>query len=146
MGVARACSGGRGATQIVWDAASVGTATAPDGSPIRVGHAGEWTPERLLALAAASCFMSTFLRMADELGIEILGYVSAADVELPLEPARPTIRLAPCIVISARDDEDAVRRLCHSVIAVSPIVKALGSNVEIELDIRTVPLAFPPGG
>ena len=64
-------------TEVVWDSDQSGTAITEDGASLGVGPDSEWPPEHLLALSAASCFMRTFLRLAAEHGLEVLGYVSS---------------------------------------------------------------------
>jgi organic hydroperoxide reductase OsmC/OhrA len=134
------------ATEIVWDAGATGTAMSAAGTSLEIGQPDGWTPESLLALTAASTFMTAFIERAAAVGIEILGYVSAAHLESAPDQKRPTIRLAPCIVIPPTEDPASVRALCDTVLAESPIARVLEPHLVIDIGIQTLPVLVTSGG
>ena len=114
-------------TEIVWDNGESGTAVTEGGASLNVGPGSEWAAEHLLALAAATCLMTTFLHLAAEEGLQVLGYVSSGSLEVPPDPDQvPRVVLAPCIVIARDDDADAARRLCLRGQRESPVCRTLG--------------------
>jgi organic hydroperoxide reductase OsmC/OhrA len=118
--------------QVVWDTGGSGIAMTPDGETMRLGDTGEWTPDALLALAAASALMQTVLRMASDADIDILGYVSTVRVESAAETSLPCIQLCPCVVISNDEEEALVRELCRRAAEQSPIARLLGTRLLVE--------------
>ena len=126
-------------TEVVWDSGQSGTAITEDGASLGVGPDSEWPPEHLLALSAASCFMRTFLRLAAEHGLEVLGYVSSGTVELSPDPtAIPSLILAPCIVIGWDEDLDSAVHLCQHALQASPVCRALGSRVRLAATVKVI--------
>ena len=127
-------------TEVVWDSGQSGTAIAEDGASLEVGPTSAWPPEHLLALSAASCFMRTFLRLAVEHGLEVLGYVSSGTVDLSSDPTEiPSLNLAPCIVIGSDDDLDSASHLCQRALQSSPVCRALESRVRLAATIKVIP-------
>lgn len=116
--------------QLVWDRGTAGTAQAVSGCSITVGPNGEWTPEQLLVAAIEASLMHAFLRLADEAGLVVLGYVSAAEAELGPDPASPTrIVVRPCIVVAHERDREPALAFVQRAMTESPIARALGACV-----------------
>jgi uncharacterized OsmC-like protein len=120
------------AAHLVWDAGREGTATTPAGSSLRVGEAGAWTPDTLLALAAAGALMQQVLQMAEAGRIEVLGYVSTVRTSASGPATLPAIHLCPCIVVAGEEQEGPVRRFVREAAARSPLVALLGSRAMVE--------------
>jgi len=119
-------------TEIVWDNGESGTAVTEAGASLTVGPGSEWAAEHLLTLAAATCLMTTFLHLAAEEGLQVLGYVSSGRLEVPPDPEEvPRVVLAPCIVIARNDDTHAARRLCHQGRRQSPVCRTLGRRLHL---------------
>lgn len=82
------------------------------------GEAGKWTPEHFLVAAAASCFMTTFLAIAEISKLRVLSFRSQAHGKLektPEEGYRFTeINLAPVIEVAPEDVERALRILAKA--------------------------------
>lgn len=128
--------------QLIWDREGAGTAESQSGSHLRVGPGGDWTPEQLLVIASESSVMTRFLRLAAEAGVEVLGYVSAAEEALCAEPAvRPSIVVRPCIVVGRETDRAPVQGLLASAGQDAPVARALGSALRIDAEIVVVPAA-----
>jgi uncharacterized OsmC-like protein len=117
---------------LVWDAGHVGTATTPAGSTLRVGEAGAWTPDTLLALAAAGALMQHVLQMAAADRVEVLGYVSTVRSSASSPATLPAIHLCPCIVVADEAQEAPVRRFVREAAARSPLIALLGSRATVE--------------
>ena len=114
--------------ELVWDAACAGTATAPSGAVLTVGDNVAWSPENLLALAAASCLMRTFLRMASDERLRVLGYVAAARLEPDTDSAW-TVRVRSCVVVPTDVPTSRVLDLCSRATAASPVATMLGDRL-----------------
>ena len=59
--------------ELVWDADRSGTCMSSDGASLTAGDLAAWSPDDLLAMAAASCLMRTFLQIAAEEHVPVLG-------------------------------------------------------------------------
>lgn len=128
--------------QLIWDRECAGTAQARSGCSIHVGPTGEWTPEQLLVTAVESSLMTIFLRLAAEAGIEVLGYVSAAEAALDADPPlRPSIAVRPCVVVGREQDREPIQRLLASAGELSPVARALGGAVRVNANVVVVPSA-----
>jgi peroxiredoxin-like protein len=86
-----------------------------DAPPEFKGHAGVWTPEHLFVGAVNSCFMTTFLAIAENSKLDFISFKAAADGKLEKLDGgfmmteivlHPTLTLA-----NARDAERASRIL-----------------------------------
>ena len=119
--------------QLVWDRGGVGTAQAESGGSISIGPADEWTPERLLTAAVESSVMTNFLRLADEAGLEVLGYVSAGEASLDAGgTGRIKVVVRPCVSVRDEHAVEAVHRFLAAARAASPIVRILGDAMTLE--------------
>jgi organic hydroperoxide reductase OsmC/OhrA len=126
--------------ELVWDEDLNATAVTERGEPIRVGPAASLSPQHLLALAASSCLMTTFLRLAGDAGVSVQGYVSSARLcETP--GAEPEVALAPCVVVESDTDRARVEQLWPQAIEHSPTLRLLGTHLQIEPSVRVVPSA-----
>ena len=111
------------ATEVAWTGGRSGDLSAPqlpdmevDAPPEFKGHDGVWTPEHLFVAAVNSCFMTTFLAIAENSKLEFVSF--SADAKGTLEKLdgrgfimtevvlRPKLR-----VCHARDVERACRIL-----------------------------------
>lgn len=126
-------------TEIVWDSGESGTAVTEAGASLNVGPGSEWAAEHLLALAAATCFMTTFLHLAAEEGLEVLGYLSSGSLEVPSDPDEvPRVVLAPCIVLARDGDADAAHRLCLQGQRQSPVCRTLGRRLHLAPTFKVI--------
>jgi peroxiredoxin-like protein len=111
------------ATEIEWTGERRGDLSAPhlpdlevDAPPEFKGHEGVWTPEHLFVAAVNSCFMTTFLAIAENSKLEFVSF--SADAKGKLEKLEgqgfimTEVLLRPKLLIShARDVERAGRIL-----------------------------------
>lgn len=121
--------------QVVWDRGSCGTAQAGSGCSIQVGPESEWTPEQLLIAAVESSLMGVFLGLATEAGLNVMGYVSAAGTIESRAPERQSIIVRPCVVIARKEDKGEVQRLLARAVELSPVVRALGEPVGVDVEV-----------
>lgn len=110
-------------TLVEWTGARHGDLSAPllpnlqvDAPPEFKGHDGAWTPEHLFVAAVNSCFMTTFLAIAENSKLEFVSFKAEAEGKLERVDGRgfimTEISLRPRLVIShARDAERASRIL-----------------------------------
>jgi len=110
-------------TMVEWTGARHGDMSAPllptlhvDAPPEFKGHDGVWTPEHLFVAAVNSCFMTTFLAIAENSKLEFVSFKAEAEGKLEKVDGQglmmTEISLRPRLVIShARDAERASRIL-----------------------------------
>jgi len=110
-------------TEVEWTGERRGDLSAPhlpdlevDAPPEFKGHEGVWTPEHLFVAAVNSCFMTTFLAIAENSKLEFVGF--SADAKGKLEKLggqgfiMTEVVLRPKLLVShARDVERAGRIL-----------------------------------
>ena len=110
-------------TEVEWTGERGGDLSAPhlpnlevDAPPEFKGHEGVWTPEHLFVAAINSCFMTTFLAIAENSKLEFVSF--SADAKGKLERLEgqgfimTEVVLRPKLLIShARDVERAGRIL-----------------------------------
>lgn len=128
---------------MVWDAGADATAVPVEisalGSKLRVGPEAGCLPAHLMTVAADSCFMSTLLRLAQEAGVKILGYVSNSKLRVPIDSRQPpSLTLFPCIVVESQRDAEKLGLLCQQAVERSHVCRVLGDRLEIEPDIEVV--------
>ena len=110
-------------TEVEWTGEREGNLCAPvlpclhvDAPPEFKGHPGSWTPEHLFVGAVNSCFMTTFLAIAENSKLDFVSFKTAARGKLENVAGQgfqiTEIALQPSLVIaSARDAERASRIL-----------------------------------
>ena len=123
---------------LVWDDDLNATAFTADGRAIRVGAAASLSPQRLLALAASSGLMMTFLELAAEAGVPVQGYVSSARLR-ETTGGEPELALVPCVVVLSDEDCARIERLWDDAVRRSPTLRLLGAHVQVEPTVRVVP-------
>lgn len=110
-------------TEVEWSGARQGELSAAalprlhvDAPPEFKGHEGSWTPEHLFVGAVNSCFMTTFLAIAENSKLDFVSFKAGAEGKLEKPEGQgfsiTEIVLRPKLVISnARDAERATRIL-----------------------------------
>jgi uncharacterized OsmC-like protein len=83
--------------ELVWDVSRVGTATAPSGASTTIGDDARFSPDDLLAMAAAGCHMRTFLRLAGDAEVPVFSYAATAHVE-PGNASPPRVHVRSYVV------------------------------------------------
>ena len=126
-------------TELVWDIDASGTCTGSDGATIRTGEGGDWDSEQLLALALESDLMESFLRLARQRGLAVLGYVSAAHfhpADRTGNPARLCVH--PCVVVGSAAAAKFARGLMAEAYARWDLARLLRERPRLEFDVTTV--------
>jgi peroxiredoxin-like protein len=110
-------------TEVEWTGERAGNLRAPvlpslhvDAPPEFKGHEGVWTPEHLFVAAVNTCFMTTFLAIAENSKLELASFKAGAKGKLEKVNGQgfliTEIILRPKLVIAnARDAERASRIL-----------------------------------
>jgi len=110
-------------TEVAWTGERHGDLSAPvlpglrvDAPPEFKGHEGVWTPEHLFVASVNSCFMTTFLAIAENSKLEFVSFSAGAKGKLEKIEGQgfvmTEIVLRPKLVLSnARDAERASRIL-----------------------------------
>ena len=92
-------------------------------------------PEQLLALAASSCQLLSFLAVAARARIDVVAYCDDAEAVMPEDdpPIRITrIVLRPAISVRGAVDEDRLRHLCEVAHRECFIANSLTSDIRVE--------------
>lgn len=130
-----------------WEGERRGLATSIDGLPALPvasppsfgGPAGVWSPEHLFVLAAASCWMTTFLVVAQNSKLEF-GAVDCSGVGT-LEKGDdrrywiPRIVLRPRVTVLREEDRERTLRLIEKAEAACLISNSMKSAVTIEAEV-----------
>ena len=112
-------------TEVEWTGERRGDLRAPvlpsihvDAPPEFKGHEGAWTPEHLFVASVNSCFMTTFLAIAENSKLEFTSFVCRAVGKLDSVEGKPLmteIALQPEVTIAnANQEELAIRVLQKS--------------------------------
>jgi organic hydroperoxide reductase OsmC/OhrA len=112
-----------------------GTELTLSSDPAFGGQPDLLNPEQLLAAAASSCQMLSFLAYAARARIDIVSYVDEAEAVMPEDnsPMRITeIVLRPRIVVAGEADEERVRHLVERAHHACFIANSLRSEITIE--------------
>jgi hypothetical protein len=121
--------------ELVWD--RNGTATAlSDVYPLKAGEDTAWSPVVLLATAASMSLLNTFLALAREQRVEVLGYVAQQRPELHPDSG-DVLGLAINASISVPSERDArlARDLWTLATHYAPVLQVLTCPVHAESNI-----------
>ena len=109
------------------------------------GEAGKWTPEHFLMAAAAACFVTTFVAVAEASKFEMRSLVASATgalekVEGGFQFTRVTIRAT--LTITRDADHERAMKLLQKAERACIVSRSLRSPVSLEATIEVeVPLA-----
>jgi hypothetical protein len=113
----------------------VATAVGRRGQSLSVGD--DWSPEALLSLGAESDLMTTFIGLANEASLQVLGYVSAGQfVDVADEGRR--LAISVCIVVGSAADEAMAEETWSDARTNARLAGMLGSQVTVEAAIMVV--------
>jgi hypothetical protein len=135
------------ATETVWDGGVSRTGLSGDGRFLTVGSAdGAWAPEHLLLLGAESSVMDSFLAVAREADIRILGYMSSGHLGLPEDlDARLRLTVQPCVVVGSWEEAERIALLSPRAAERSVAGRLLGDRLRVVLDVRVESACGDPG-
>lgn len=120
------------ATEIIWD--HEGTATAISGvCSLPAGPETAWSAPLLLATAASSSLLATFLALAHDASVTLLGYVAQ---QTPLVDERSDsileIAITACISVPTEDDARGARLVWEAATRTAPVLRTLHCPVSCE--------------
>jgi len=137
-------------TTLTWTHGPLGQADAPTvREPLEVcappefgGLPGRWTPEALLVLSASSCFMSTFLALAEKNGLTLAEYSAEAEGRLEHIPGAgyrfTEIVIQPVVGLVRESDGLRAQRLLEKAEKVCIISNALDVPVRVKPQVQAV--------
>lgn len=126
-----------------WEGGKEGLASSPDrlpeldvaSPPEFGGPEHRWSPEHLFVASAASCFMTTYLAMAEMSHLELAGLEVPASGSLARGEDRlysiDRIELTPRIVLADEGDREKAARLAVKAEEVCLITRSMRSPVEV---------------
>jgi peroxiredoxin-like protein len=135
-----------------WQEGKRGLASAPDGLPdLEVasppqfgGPGGRWTPEHLFVGAVTSCWLTTFLAIADLSKLDVAEVEAAGEGILERGDDRrfsiTRIVLRPRVSVRREQDRDRALRLIQKAEESCLVSRSIHSVVELEPEI-TVAIA-----
>ena len=138
--------------EIDWLRGREGFVTSAEGLPgFRVGsppefggRPGIWTPEHLLVGAVASCFMTTFLAVAELSHVEIVDLAVPAEGTLVRGEDRryrfERVVLTPRVELAREADRAKAERLVEKAEAACLVTRSLSAEVVVEPVIEVAPV------
>src|SRR6185369_10576219 len=134
-------------TDVEWSGAREGELSASalprlhvDAPPEFKGHEGSWTPEHLFVGAVNSCFMTTFLAIAENSKLDFLGFSTAANGKLENLPGQgfqmTEITLRPRLVVANARDLERATRILEKAERHCLISNSIKTAVHLEPDVQ----------
>jgi len=135
-----------------WTGGKQGTACAPDGLPdLEIGSppqfggpGGRWTPEHFFVEAAAACWMTTFLTVAELSKLEVAEISAAAEGFLEKGDDRrfsiTRIAIRPRVAVRSEADRERALRLIQKAEEACLVARSMRSVIELtpEVVVATV--------
>lgn len=121
--------------ELVWDQQRAGTATIPAGRGLGVGEGTDFSPEELLAIAAAACLMRTSVRLAAEAGVEILSFAATARLDTNGMPPATRMHVRAQMVTADAVPEPRTLELWNKALCESPVARVLGDHLVAEVEV-----------
>lgn len=130
-----------------WEGEKRGLGSSPDGLPdLKVasppafgGPGGFWSPEHLFVLSAATCWMSTFLAVAQASGLEVVTVDCAGEGILDKGENRrfriSRIDLKPRVSITREEDRERAGRLIEKAEAACLIRNSIRTEVTLAPEV-----------
>ncbi|HEY3041560.1 MAG TPA: OsmC family protein [Pyrinomonadaceae bacterium] len=134
-------------TEVEWTGERKGDLRAPvlpqlhvDAPPEFKGHDGVWTPEHLFVASVNSCFMTTFLAIAENSKLDFVSF--KADAEGKLEKLNgqgfvmTEITLHPQLLISHARDAERAGRILEKAERACLISNSIKTETKLEPEIN----------
>lgn len=96
------------------------------------GIAGMWSPEHLFTAAVNSCFMTTFLSIAENSRLEFISFSCAAKGKLEQVEGKflmTEVLIEPVLLIKNNEDQEKAERVLHKSEAACLISNSIISKV-----------------
>lgn len=134
-------------TDVAWTGERHGNLTAPqlpsvlvDAPPEFRGHHGVWTPEHLFVGAINSCFMTTFLAIAENSKLDFVDFDSKATGKLEKQDniglMMTLVVLRPRLTIRNAHDEGRALRILEKAERHCLIANSVRTRIRLEPEIR----------
>jgi peroxiredoxin-like protein len=134
-------------TEVEWTGERHGDLRAPvlpdlqvDAPPEFKGHEGVWTPEHLFVAAVNSCFMTTFLAIAENSKLEFVSFKSDAKGKLEKLNGQgfmmTEISLHPKLVIPNPRDAERASRILEKAERKCLISNSVKTEVRLEPEVQ----------
>jgi len=130
-----------------WEGEKRGLGSSPDGLPdLKLasppafgGPAGAWSPEHLFVLSAATCWMTTFLAVAQASSLEVTAVDCSGEGVLDKGEDRrfriARIALKPRVTIVREEDRERAGRLIEKAEAACLIRNSIRSEVTLSSEV-----------
>ncbi len=133
-------------TEVEWTGERHGDLRAPvlpqlqvDAPPEFNGHDGVWTPEHLFVASVNSCFMTTFLAIAENSKLDFVSFKTGATGKLEKLDGRgfaiTEIKLHPKLVLSHARDLERANRILEKAERNCLISNSIKSETKLEAEI-----------
>lgn len=133
-------------TEVEWTGERHGDLRAPvlpqlqiDAPPEFKGHDGVWTPEHLFVASVNSCFMTTFLAIAENSKLDIVSFKAGATGKLEKLSdhgfVMTEITLRPTLVISNPRDFERANRILEKAEKHCLISNSIRSETKLKAEI-----------
>jgi peroxiredoxin-like protein len=134
-------------TEVEWTGERHGDLRSPvlpelrvDAPPEFKGHEGVWTPEHLFVASVNSCFMTTFLAIAENSKLDIVSFKTGATGKLEKLNgqgfAMTEITLQPKLIIGHAGDTERANRILEKAEKHCLISNSIKSATKLEPEIR----------
>src|SRR3972149_5510351 len=105
------------------------------------GEAGQWSPETLLLAAANTCFLTTFVAIAEFSKLGLAGVEMSAEAHLERVPGQgyrfTEMVLRPVIVLAHDADREKAARLLEKAEKSCIVARYLETPLRVEATLRT---------
>lgn len=109
------------------------------------GEPGLWSPETLLLAAANTCFLATFVAIADFSKLELAGVEIAAEATLERVPGQgyqfTQIVLRPLVTLVHDADREKAQRLLEKAEKSCIVARSLQTPLRVEPALQAAPVA-----
>ncbi len=133
-------------TEVEWTGDRHGDLRAPvlpqlrvDAPPEFKGHDGVWTPEHLFVASVNSCFMTTFLAIAENSKLDFVSFKTGATGKLEKANDRgfvmTEVTLHPTLVISNARDLERANRILEKAEKHCLISNSIKSETKLKAEI-----------
>lgn len=139
-------------TEVEWTGERTGDLRAPvlpslhiDAPPEFKGHDGAWTPEHLFVASVNSCFMTTFLAIAENSKLEFVSFKAGAKGKLEKLDGQGFIMteivLRPKLVIHNARDAERAARILEKAERNCLISNSVKTEIRLEPEVKIIELA-----
>jgi peroxiredoxin-like protein len=139
-------------TEVEWTGERTGDLRAPglpslqiDAPPEFKGHDGAWTPEHLFVASVNSCFLTTFLAIAENSKLEFVSFKAGAKGKLEKLDGQAfmmtEIVLRPRLVTRNARDAERASRILEKAEKHCLISNSVKTKIRLEPEVNIVELA-----